>query len=315
LDSLGWAITPRVAGSVTGEQLEHTVDHYTLSSGMIVMCFIHDLQSQWKLAGRNMRKKPLIIGHRGSSGSAPENTLISFRQSIEDGADGIEFDVRLSSDHVPVVIHDDNLKRTSLREGVIALLTSEEIQRCNAGSWFNKKNPSKASDLFETECIPTLEATLSLISSKPDFRLYLEMKCEQDDTLPLVEKVTEQILSNGLKSQVVVESFNHKSIKEIKKIDPEIQTAALFDRSLSNLASSSERILNQARACEADELALHYSLVSEKLINEARAAGFGTVVWTVDTENWVDKAVELSIDAVITNEPALMRKSLISKYG
>src|SRR5437764_1199743 len=60
---------------------------------------------------------PLIIGHRGAAAVAPENTLVSFERALRDGADGIEFDVRLASDNVPVVIHDPTLKRTGSRKG------------------------------------------------------------------------------------------------------------------------------------------------------------------------------------------------------
>jgi glycerophosphoryl diester phosphodiesterase len=69
-------------------------------------------------------RMPLIIGHRGASALAPENTLAAFERAMRDGADGIEFDVRLARDAVPVVIHDAGLRRTGLREGEVESLTS-----------------------------------------------------------------------------------------------------------------------------------------------------------------------------------------------
>jgi len=69
---------------------------------------------------------PFIIGHRGASAHAPENTLAAFDLAFDAGADGIEFDVRLARDGVPVVIHDATLKRTALREGSVESLTSLE---------------------------------------------------------------------------------------------------------------------------------------------------------------------------------------------
>ncbi|MDQ3754751.1 MAG: glycerophosphodiester phosphodiesterase, partial [Acidobacteriota bacterium] len=63
---------------------------------------------------------PLIIGHRGASAVAPENTLGAFARALDDGADGIEFDVRLARDGVPIVIHDATLKRTALQDGAVA---------------------------------------------------------------------------------------------------------------------------------------------------------------------------------------------------
>ena len=79
-----------------------------------------------------MSELPLIIGHRGASAIAPENTLAAFKRAIQDGADGIEFDVRLSQDGVPVVIHDATLARTGLTDGVVAELSGRSAQenRC-----------------------------------------------------------------------------------------------------------------------------------------------------------------------------------------
>ncbi len=79
---------------------------------------------------------PLILGHRGASAVAPENTLAAFSPAILDGAEGIEFDVRLSRDRVPMVIHDASLRRTAFIDRLVCDLTSEELQRIDVGSWY-----------------------------------------------------------------------------------------------------------------------------------------------------------------------------------
>src|SRR3954452_12059164 len=78
---------------------------------------------------------PLIIGHRGAAAVAPENTLVSFERALRDGADGIEFDVRLARDGVPVIIHDATLRRTGLRKGLVKNFPSTELSAMNAGRW------------------------------------------------------------------------------------------------------------------------------------------------------------------------------------
>ena len=83
-----------------------------------------------------MSHLPLIIGHRGSSALAPENTLAAFRHAIADGADGIEFDVRLSSDGVAVVIHDPTLERTGLLKHRVSHVTAADLQTTDVGTWF-----------------------------------------------------------------------------------------------------------------------------------------------------------------------------------
>ncbi len=85
-----------------------------------------------------MSRLPLIIGHRGASALAPENTLAAFRRAIADGADGIEFDVRLARDGVAVVIHDATLERTGLLKRRVANLTADELQAIDVGSWFRR---------------------------------------------------------------------------------------------------------------------------------------------------------------------------------
>src|SRR5688572_21349320 len=87
---------------------------------------------------------PLIIAHRGASAVAPENTLSAFKKAIDAGADGVEFDVRLSKDGVPVIIHDNNILRTTGVDQRVADLTAEQLSRLDAGSWFNAAHPAQA---------------------------------------------------------------------------------------------------------------------------------------------------------------------------
>src|ERR1051325_6829839 len=98
-----------------------------------------------------MVSTPLIIGHRGASYVAPENTLGSFTRALADGADGIEFDVRLSRDQIPVVIHDETLKRTAGLNRDVCALTAAELHQCDVSAGFNVR--SQANPTFK-ECVP-----------------------------------------------------------------------------------------------------------------------------------------------------------------
>ena len=106
---------------------------------------------------------PLIIGHRGASAVAPENTLAAFKRALDDGADGLEFDVRLARDRVPVVIHDATLRRTALIAGSIATLSSVELARVDVGTWFNLRFAALAQAAYSNERIATLEATVETL--------------------------------------------------------------------------------------------------------------------------------------------------------
>src|SRR5688572_4680709 len=108
-------------------------------------------------------QKPLIIAHRGASALAPENTFAAFQRAISDGAEGIEFDVRLAADGVPVVFHDADLKRLAQRDGEIIKYSFAELQNFEVGSWFNRKKPEFADSRFSEEKIPSFAALLDFL--------------------------------------------------------------------------------------------------------------------------------------------------------
>ena len=248
---------------------------------------------------------PLILGHRGSSALAPENTIAAFRQSILDGADGIEFDVRLASDNLPVVIHDATLTRTGGINKAVASLTSDSLRETDVGRWFYTKTDTPRSALDE-ERVPTLTEVFQLFSNH-DGLLYLEMKGEPVGK-ELPGQVARLISDHAFHKRVVVESFDHAAIAEIKKIDSGIRTAALFDRKIAKPLSllRPRNIISAAKAVATEEIALHHTLVRTDLVDEANAAGFEVVVWTVDDASWVSRAQDLQIKALISNNPAAL---------
>ena len=133
---------------------------------------------------------PLVIGHRGASALAPENTLIAFETALADGAAGIELDVRLARDGVPVVIHDSTLRRTGLREEAVASLASSELGQIDVGSWFNRAYPQKARADYSRQFVSTLDQVFDLLS-KRHIRskiAYVEMKTENGRTVLNIER-------------------------------------------------------------------------------------------------------------------------------
>ena len=248
--------------------------------------------------------EPLILGHRGASAVVPENTLAAFSRAIEDGADGIEFDVRLSHDGLPVVIHDDTLNRTGMRSGVVSAMTAAQLGKVDVGSWFTKKFGGRS---FGTETIPTLAAVFDLFAGNNGL-LYVEMKCAETQASSLAAAVVRQIGEQKMRDRVVVESFTHSAIDEVKRIDPHVRTAALFEPRLSQPVSTlrANVILDRARQLRADEIALHHTLARTKLIQAAKDEGFEIVVWTVDHAGWIERARDYGIKALISNNPGLM---------
>ena len=116
-----------------------------------------------------MFSAPLIIGHRGASALAPENTLVAFSRALRDGADGVEFDVRLSGDRVPVVIHDDSLKRTGQTTRLVKDLTAAELQQCDVCSWFS---PLQSENKQYAGTVPTLAQAFDLFAQTNAFSIW-----------------------------------------------------------------------------------------------------------------------------------------------
>ncbi len=254
-----------------------------------------------------MSTRPLIIGHRGASAIAPENTLAAFARAMQEGADGIEFDVRLAADGVAVVIHDATLQRTGSVSGIVSKLSSEELGRIDVGSWFDRQprdSSQRAFGRFSNETVPSLQQVFDLFIHNQG-SLYLEMKGEPQDNDRLAKQVVRQIKDNSFVNRVVVESFDLPLIELVKSIDPTVRTAALFEPKLSHPSSLLRtRLPQRAVACGTDEIALHHTLASAATIRNARELGLNVVVWTVDNPNWVIKAQDLDIHALITNDPA-----------
>lgn len=245
---------------------------------------------------------PLIIGHRGASSHAPENTLAAFQMALDAGADGVEFDVQLAKDGVPVVFHDATLERTGLRPDKVADLTSRQLGKIDVGSWFNLAFPAKAAPEFAGETVPTLVQVLKLLSGFGGL-IYIELKCGDADFKPLVRAVCDIIRDSTLLPHIIVKSFKLAAIPEVRHHLPEVQTAALFEPTIMDFLRRRKHILAIAHEFGAHQISLHRSLVTPKLVSLANDVQMPITVWTVDDPKWIKRCRRLSIGALITNDP------------
>ena len=260
---------------------------------------------------------PLIIGHRGASAVAPENTMAAFRKAIESGADGIEFDVRLSRDGVPVIIHDDTLRRTGLRPERVSDLSAEELLNVDAGSWFSLARGLSTDD-YRDEKIPSLRQLLEVFSTN-NALLYLELKCATSEIPRIVAATSDLLEDYSIGERTIVECFDLAAIEEMKRRAPGIKTAALFEPRFANPSAllSGQKLVARAVAAGAGEIALHHRLANRRTVEAAHKAGLRVVVWTVDDPGWINRSREDGIDCLITNDPAGMvarRDDLEGRY-
>ena len=247
--------------------------------------------------------RPLIIAHRGASALAPENTLAAFQKAIEDGAEGIEFDVRLAKDGVPVVFHDANLYRVGRIEGRVSDFTAEELQTLDVGSWFNAKNPRQAVEKFSAETVSTLAQTLDFLKDYKHL-IYIELKCKDAEIESLVKAVCQIISQSSLLPNILVKSFKLEAIPITRRLCPDVKTGALFAPKIMTILRKEKHLVKIASDLEADQLSLHFSLATHKLMEKATKKNLAVTIWTADNPRWVKRAIDLGINAIITNNPA-----------
>jgi glycerophosphoryl diester phosphodiesterase len=253
-----------------------------------------------------MHKKnnlPLIIAHRGASALAPENTLAAFQKAIDDGAEGLEFDVRLSKDDAVVVFHDATLGRLTAKKNLVSSLTAAELQKIDVGSWFKERKANHSNDDFSGETIPTLKALLNFLK---DFKglIYIELKCREADTEKLSKAVCETISDSPLLPQMIVKSFQLEVIPHVRYFCRDVKTAALFAPKIMTILRKEKRLVNIAHELGADMISVHFSLATRKLMKKAEKKNLPVTIWTADNPRWIKRAFDLGLFAVITNNPA-----------
>lgn len=228
-----------------------------------------------------------IWAHRGASADAPENTLVAFAAAEAAGADGIELDVHLSRDGVPVVIHDERVERTTDGRGRVAGLSLAELRRLDAGGWFSPR--------FAGEPIPVLEEVLDWAGDR--LRLNIEIK-EAAAGQALLD-----LLPRYPRVRVLVSSFDHRLLAELRRRDGNLPLGFLFEE------DGWHRVLRRALACGAESLHPRADRVSRPLLAACKRAGLALCPWTVDDPGHIRALRRLGIDGLFTNDPfAVSRK-------
>lgn len=230
-----------------------------------------------------------VTAHRGYSAVYPENTIPAFKGAIQVGADWAELDVQQTADGEVIVMHDSNLKRTTGLDKEVWQVTWDEIKDLDNGSWFDKK--------YQTVRIPTLEEVLKVCRGK--IHLNIEIKPSGHDK-DLEEQVAKLLKKYHMRDTCVVSSLKYDSLRKIKQADDSIETAYITSVSYGNFTDLEY----------ADGYSVESTLLSKGFVNKAQKAGKQIYVWTVNSEERLEKVVGMGIDNVITDDP-VMAKELI----
>ena len=228
---------------------------------------------------------PLIIAHRGASFDAPENTITAFALAAEQGADGIELDVQLSADGVPVVMHDSTVDRTTNGRGAVSRLSVEQLQELDAG---------------DGRSVPTLEQVFEIFG--PSLRYNVELKCGLWPDANLAAAVAERIEGHQLEEYVLVSSFNPLVVWQARRtLSRRTPVAHLRSSSLSAFKHGLIKV-------SADNP--QHSLANEKYMVWASQKSLLVNVWTVDDPAEAQRLLRLGVNSIITNKPEFIRSSI-----
>jgi glycerophosphoryl diester phosphodiesterase len=231
------------------------------------------------------RTELLIIGHRGASGHAPENTLAAFKKAVALGATCIETDLQLSRDARFVAIHDDTVDRTTNGQGKVHDQTLTALRRLDAGSWFGSE--------FAGERIPTLEEILEF-SKKNDVVFYLELK--PSGSWGGEHALIGALRESGEAARVVVISFDHGILASLRKIEPTLMTGALYDGQIADPLKSAVDV-------GARQIVVRGDLVTPAMIEQARKLDLQVVCWTVNHPAHIRLLTAAGVDGIMSDYP------------
>jgi len=239
-----------------------------------------------------------VVAHRGSSGTAPENTLSAFREAIASGAKMIESDIQLTSDGHIIAFHDKGLSRTTNGSGWTSQTPLEELKKLDAGSWFGEK--------YINEKIPTLEEIFDLIKGSAFINIEVKnIHCDYDTEG--IKKIISVVKKTNFRDYILFSSFYYNSLLEIKKCDPLFHTAAIRipkDKTLPSVISKA--IGTEAFVCSVDEL-------NQEVSDDAMEKNIYIGVYSVDDVDSLDKILNFNVHAIVTNYPAKIISELKSR--
>lgn len=228
-----------------------------------------------------------IIGHRGASKLAPENTMYAFELAYQLGAEGIETDVQLTKDNIPVLIHDETLKRTTNGNGYVKDFTYDELKQLDAGSWFSSE--------FSDARIISLEEFLVWIKPK-DLSVNIELKNNKINYKDLETIVYDQLKSHRLLQRSTISTFSRDSIKRLSVYRDELEIAFLTSKKKPNL-------VNYAKGLGANALHIKYRLLNEEIMEQANAQKMPVRIYTVNKYKQMIHCYRLGCDGIFTDVP------------
>jgi glycerophosphoryl diester phosphodiesterase len=255
-----------------------------------------------------------VHGHRGSRGTVPENTLPAFEAALLGEADVLEMDMGVTKDDVLVISHEPRVtperclgpNGEKLDKAVpIRSLTLAELKKYDCGSLANPKFPRQIA--VPGEKMPTLDEVFALVKAsgyeaapKVEFNIETKIFPAEPELTPsatdFARLVADTVKKNGMEGRVIVQSFDVRTLKEIKRIAPALRTSQLTEADLVDIVPA-------LKSAKADFWSPNSKWITPEAIKEAHAAGVKVAPWTINTRKEWDLAIAAGVDAIITDYP------------
>jgi glycerophosphoryl diester phosphodiesterase len=232
---------------------------------------------------------PIALAHRGGASEAPENTMPAFERAVGLGYRYLETDVHATADGVVVAFHDDDLRRTCNRPGRISELPWEEVATCRVDG----KEP-----------IPRLA---ELLAAWPEARLNID--CKKGNA---VEPLAAELLKAGVLDRVCVGAFNDLRLGRLRKrLGDGVCTSA------GTVELGLQRIIGRTRsavlAAQAPVRSFGVTVINARFVERAHDRGIDVHVWTIDDPAEMHRLLDLGVDGIMTDRPAVLRDVLVQR--
>ncbi|MFW9954187.1 MAG: glycerophosphodiester phosphodiesterase [Candidatus Thorarchaeota archaeon] len=258
-------------------------------------------------------KRPLIMAHRGDSGKTPENTLIGLKSAVEIGVDFLETDVRLTKDDELVLFHDDDLIRTSGEQGAIRDMTLNDLRLIDFGYNFTMDNGNSYPYRGKGHSIVTLREAFDTF---PDHYINLDIKDKEPHAPELLASVVKEC---GRQRTVMVGSFHDSQIYRFRKIMPEVRTSASPSEVSRFVFALKTKVLGfrgKDYPYQAFQVPLKYGriqVINERFVKAAHDRKIAVHVWTINERDDMEQLIDLGVDGIFTDEPALLKGILMER--
>ncbi len=283
LEENSWQFSGRLLGRGARRKLLLSGAAFGAVSGL----FLFDLVYNGSRAGDGAFLEIQITAHRGSSKTAPENTMAAVKAAVEELADFVELDVQETLDGVLVLCHDTNLSRLAGVNRRVSELTLAELSELDVGSWFSEE--------FAGEKIPELRKVMEY--AKGRIKLNLELKNLGDDT-SLPEQAAALVAELGMEEQCVISSARMRYLERVKAANPDIHTGYIVAAAYGNY---------YANDC-LDFISIRSSFVNREFVGRAHGEGKAVHAWTVNSAAELEQMKLAGVDNIITDYPVKARE-------